>query len=57
MDLAYYRQRERVERLNAVEAADGPARAAHLELADRYLALVEAHERLAGLTSRTLDPV
>lgn len=51
MDLDYYRQREQAERLNAAQAHCESARAAHRELADRYRALVEAHERLARLAA------
>ena len=49
MDLVYYRQREAAERAAAEQARDDAARAAHLELACSYRAVVEAYERLAEL--------
>jgi hypothetical protein len=49
MDLQHYRQRERAERLSAEQARDPGARAAHLELADSYRAVIEAYERLDAL--------
>ncbi len=49
MDLQHYRQRERAERLSAEQARDPSARAAHLELADSYRAVIEAYERLDAL--------
>ena len=51
MDLDYYRQREAAERLSAQRAVNSEARAAHLELAERYRGVVEAYERLLGLQS------
>lgn len=46
MELTYYRERENQERAFAAQALGAPARAAHLELAERYRAVIEAHERL-----------
>lgn len=49
MDLQYYRQRERAERLAAEQSAGDTARAAHLELAESYRSVIEAYERLEAL--------
>jgi len=46
MDLTYYREREKQERAFAAQALSIEARNAHLELAQRYRAVIEAHERL-----------
>ena len=46
MDLAYYRHREQQERAFAAQAMGAAARAAHLEMAERYRAVIEAHEQL-----------
>ena len=49
MDLHHYRQREQAERLQAQQATSAESRAAHLELADSYRAVIEAYERLEAL--------
>lgn len=49
MELAYYRQREKQERAFAAQALSHGARQAHLDLAERYRAVIEAHERLEQL--------
>lgn len=49
MDLQHYRQRERAERLHAEQARDPADRAAHLQLAESYRAVIEAYERLDAL--------
>ena len=49
MDLQHYRQREQAERLYADQTRDPAARAAHVELADSYRAVIEAYERLDAL--------
>ncbi|MDB5668508.1 MAG: hypothetical protein JWL74_1458 [Alphaproteobacteria bacterium] len=49
MELTYYREREKQERAFASQALSQGARRAHLDLAERYLAVVEAHERLDQL--------
>ena len=46
MELTYYREREKQERACAAQALSAGARQAHLELAERYRAVVDAHERL-----------
>jgi hypothetical protein len=46
MDLTYYREREKQERAFAAQALSEPARTAHIDLAKRYRAVIEAHERL-----------
>ena len=46
MDLTYYRQREQQELAFAAQAANEPARAAHLDMAERYRAVIHAHEQL-----------
>ena len=46
MELTYYREREKQERAFAAQALSPGARRAHLDLAERYRAVVEAHERL-----------
>ena len=46
MELTYYREREKQERAFAAQALGAGARQAHLDLADRYRAVIEAHERL-----------
>ena len=49
MDLHHYRQREQAERLQAQQATNAEARAAHLELAESYRSVIEAYERLEAL--------
>ena len=49
MDLTYYREREKQERAFAAQAMSAGARHAHMDLADRYRAVIEAHERLDQL--------
>jgi len=49
MDLHYYRQRERAERLAAQQATSDAARAAHLDLAESYKSVIEAYEKLEVL--------
>jgi hypothetical protein len=49
MDLHYYRQRERAERLAAEQAAGDSARDAHLHLAESYRSVIEAYEKLEAL--------
>lgn len=49
LDLPYYRQREQAERVAAALATSETARAAHLELAGSYRAVIEAYERLEAL--------
>ena len=51
MDLTYYREREKQERAFAAQALGEAARTAHLDLAKRYQAVVEAHERLEQVTA------
>ena len=51
MDLTYYREREKQERAFAAQALSEAARTAHLDLAKRYHAVVEAHERLDQVTA------
>ena len=46
MDLSYFRQREQQERAFAAQSLSEPARAAHLEMAERYRAVIEAHIEL-----------
>ena len=46
MELTYYREREKQERAFAAQALSAGARQAHLDLAERYRAVIEAHERL-----------
>ena len=46
MELTYYREREKQERAFAAQALSEGARRAHLDLAERYRAVIEAHERL-----------
>ena len=46
MDLSYYIHREQQERAFATQAASDAARSAHLEMADRYRAVIDAHEKL-----------
>ncbi|WP_166038886.1 hypothetical protein [Sphingosinicella sp. YJ22] len=46
MELTYYREREQQERAFAAQALSEAARTAHLDLAKRYRAVIEAHERL-----------
>ena len=50
MDLIYYREREKQERAFAAQALSSGARIAHLDLAERYRAVIEAHERLEQVT-------
>lgn len=50
MDLTYYREREKQERAFAAQALSDPARTAHLDLANRYRAVIEAHEQLDQVT-------
>ena len=47
-DIAYYRRRERKEREMAARARDSSARRAHLEMADRYHAILGVNTRLTG---------
>jgi len=49
MELTYYREREKQERAFAAQSLSAGARQAHLDLADRYRAVIEAHERLDQL--------
>ena len=49
MDLIYYREREKQERAFAAQALSQGARRAHLDLAERYRAVIEAHEQLEEL--------
>ena len=49
MDVHYYRQRERAERLAAQQAAGEAARTAHLDLAESYKSVIEAYEKLEML--------
>lgn len=51
MDLTYYREREMQERAFASQAMSDVARAAHLELAERYRAVIDAHQRLDEVTA------
>lgn len=46
MDLNHYRQREQQERALAAQSLAADARAAHLDLAERYRAVIEAYEEL-----------
>ena len=46
MDLTYYIEREKQELAFAGQALSEPARAAHLDLAKRYRAVIDAHEQL-----------
>ena len=52
MDLHHYRQREQAERMQARQAGSEAGRAAHLELADSYRAVIEAYERLEALRTK-----
>ena len=49
MDLHYYRQRERSERLAAQQSASEAARTAHLDLAESYRSVIESYEKLEML--------
>jgi len=49
LDLQHYRQREQAERLFADQARNEADRAAHLELAQSYRAVIDAYERLEAL--------
>ncbi len=53
MELTYYREREKQERAFAAQALSEAARTAHLDLAKRYRAVIEAHERLDQVTAET----
>ena len=53
MDLHYYRQRERSERLAAQQAPNEAARTAHLDLAESYRSVIESYEKLETLRPRT----
>ncbi len=46
MDLDFYRMREGHERVAAARSLDAETRAAHLALADRYRAVIEAYEQV-----------
>jgi hypothetical protein len=46
MDLGHYRQREQQERALAAQARNRDIRAAHLNLAERYRAVIQAYEQL-----------
>ena len=46
MELTYYREREKQERVFAAQALSPGARQAPLDLAERYRAVIDAHERL-----------
>lgn len=51
MELTYFREREKQERAFAAQALSEGARTAHLDLAKRYRAVIEAHERLEQVTA------
>jgi hypothetical protein len=47
-DIAYFSRREREERQHAARASDTSARRVHLEMADRYLAILRTGARQTG---------
>ena len=46
MNLSFYREREQQEHAFAAQALSAAARDAHLQMAERYRAVIEAHEQL-----------
>lgn len=52
IDVEYYQRRERQERENAERTEDTTARRVHLEMANRYSAMLRDLSMLSGMTSR-----
>lgn len=57
MDLGYYRGRESHERAQAARSLDPATRASHLNLAERYSALIAAYEDLVQIVPVETRPV
>lgn len=55
MDLEHYRKREAQARSAAAGTLDPNARAAHIDLADRYLAVISAYEQVDRDAARRTD--